>query len=90
MTDEYASLKARVDWLEGKMIELLWVAISVVSLGLGFLAYKFPPFGSLGGWGDLGVAFAVWAITGWYLQRHEFRGAPAHFKGGHYAGPPST
>lgn len=74
MTDEYASLKARVDWLERKMIELLWVAISGVSLGLGCLAYAFHPWGSLGGWGDLGVAVAVWAITAGYLQRHEFRG----------------
>jgi hypothetical protein len=31
-------------------------------------------------WAPLGIAIAAWGIAGWYLQRHEFRGAPAHVK----------
>jgi hypothetical protein len=79
MTDERTLLEQRVAWLEREMVRLLWALIGLSSLFIGGVAYTVT-VDRFGGLGALGIAIAAWGIAGWYLQRHEFRGAPAHVK----------
>jgi hypothetical protein len=59
-------VEARIAWLEWKMVEVLWLAISVSS----FLAGGGSP------WLLVPVFLLVWLVAGWRLERHTFRGAP--------------
>jgi hypothetical protein len=79
MNDERALLEQRIAWLEREMVRLIWAAIGGLGLFAGFLTYK-STVDSLGGLGAFGIAIVAWAIVGWYLHRHEFKGAPAHVK----------
>jgi hypothetical protein len=79
MNDERKLLEQRLAWLEREMIRLLWAAIGGLSLVVGGIAYT-ATINSFGGLGAFGIAVVAWAISGWYLHRHEFRGAPAHVK----------
>jgi len=79
MTDERALLEHRIAWLEREMVRLIWAAIGGLSLVIGGLAYG-ATVDSLGGLGAFGVAVVAWALSGWYLHRHEFRGAPERVK----------
>jgi hypothetical protein len=75
MQDERVLLEHRIAWLEREMVRLIWTAIGVLSFVTGGLAYA-ATVNSLGGLGAFGVAVVAWWIMGWYLKRHEFRGAP--------------
>jgi hypothetical protein len=77
MNDERVSLEQRIAWLELEMVRLLWATIGGVSLLAGGLAFTLT-VDTFGGLGAFGFAVGVWLIVGWYLRRHEFRGAPAH------------
>ena len=79
MNDERALLEQRVAWLEREMIRLLYAAMGALSLLAGGLAYGFT-VDAVGGWVAFGFAFVAWLIVGWYLHRHEFKGAPAHIR----------
>jgi hypothetical protein len=79
MKDERVSLEHRIAWLEREMVRLLWAAIGALSLLAGGIAYRL----TVDNFGDLaafGFAFGAWLIVGWYLHRHELRGAPEHVK----------
>jgi hypothetical protein len=79
MNDERILLEQRVAWLELKMVRLIWAAIGVVSLGIGFVAYILT-VDHFGGLGAFGFAVISWVVVGWYLKRSEFKGSPAHIK----------
>jgi hypothetical protein len=79
MNDEHVSLEQRIAWLEREMVRLLWAAIGGMGLLMGGLAYKLT-VDAFGGLVAFGFAIGVWLLVGWYLHRHEFRGAPAHVK----------
>jgi hypothetical protein len=79
MNDERVLLEHRIAWLEREMVRLLWAAIGGFSLLAGGIAYRLTE-DSFGGLGAFGIALVAWVLTGWYLHRHEFRGAPAHVK----------
>ena len=53
MNDERTMLEQRVAWLEFKIVRLIWAAIGVVSLGVGFFAYilTVDHFGRMGAFG---------------------------------------
>jgi hypothetical protein len=79
MNNERALLEHRIAWLEREMVRLIWAAIGGLSLMAGGIAYTTAVAG-FGGLNAFGIAVVVWAITGWYLHRHEFKGAPERIK----------
>jgi hypothetical protein len=72
-------LEQRVAWLERKVVRLIWTVIQLASWGIGALVFLVVK-DRLGNWGALAVAFIVWALVGWFVQRSEFKGAPSHIK----------
>jgi hypothetical protein len=73
LKDEHAQLKERVEWLEGKMEELLNGLNVLVSLGLAAVAYYIAS-DSLGGLIGFGAAVGVFLLSAWYGHRQAFRG----------------
>jgi hypothetical protein len=74
----HVELNERVAWLERKMVRLLWLAISGVSMFGGYIAANIidPDKGVF--WGA--VFLGVWVISGFILQRLEFKAAPNHIQ----------
>jgi hypothetical protein len=76
----HEKIDARIAWLEQKMVEVLWLLISVSSMIVGgviaWFASELLETRSL--WLLAPVAITAWLLAGWLLQRNTFRGAPPH------------
>jgi cation transporter-like permease len=77
---EAEKVEARMSWLERKMVEVLWLLISLTSLVVGgvaaWLSSEFMETRSL--WLLVPVFVVAWAVAAWLLQRTTFRGSPPH------------
>jgi hypothetical protein len=76
--DEVNKLKQRIDWLERKMVRVLWLLVSVTSGAFAFVVAS--SFKSYLGWASLLLGFGLWIALGLILQRQEFKGAPGHIE----------
>jgi hypothetical protein len=65
----------RLDWLERKVVRLLYAAISAASLFVGWVLAD-AVVGDRTSWSWSAVLLGTWIILGFVLQRYEFRGAP--------------
>ena len=75
--------RQRLIWLERKVTELLWAAISVGAIVIGLLtAYLVKTYLIVDapGWLTFAVFVGGWLLGGYILQRHTFRGAPEHIQ----------
>ena len=80
MTDEE---RQRLMWLERKVTELLWAAISVSSIFIGGVtAYLVTTYFIVdqSRWLWFAIFLPAWLLGGFILQRHTFRGAPKHIQ----------
>jgi hypothetical protein len=72
--------EARLAWLEWKMVEVLWLLVSLTSALSAALITWFisEMIGSQSPWFRAPVFVFAWLMIGLLLQRRTFRGAPPH------------
>ena len=75
--NEISQIYERMDWLERKMVRVIWTLISAGSLFAGWLVSG-AIFGENYGWERGSVFVATWLLSSFILQRMEFKGAPKH------------
>jgi hypothetical protein len=75
-------IEARLAWLEWKMVEVLWLLVSITSMLIGgVVAWVTSEYvGSRSLWLLIPVCLVAWLVVGWPLQRRTFRGAPPHIE----------
>jgi len=78
MNDELRKLEERIASLERK-VRLLYTAIGVTSIFVGLMAYL-ATVDAVGTWIAVGLTVVVWAATGLFLHRSEFKGTPKHIE----------
>ena len=78
MTDG-AEIKQRIEWLERKMVQVLWGMVSLVSAGVG-VAISVITVDAEHVLLRIAVWLVSWLLIGWFLQRNVFKGAPAHIR----------
>jgi hypothetical protein len=71
-------LNERIGWLERKMVQVLWLLISVVSGFFGWVVTSV--IDAQHNWLRIAAFVVVWLVVGWFLQRHTFKGAPDHIQ----------
>jgi hypothetical protein len=74
-----AGLNKRVDWLERKIVQVLWLLISATSALVGFVA-SLILVDEQYTWLRIIVFVVTGLVLGWFLQRHTFKGAPDHIR----------
>jgi hypothetical protein len=75
--------RKRLLWLETKVTELLWLAVSAGGAIIGyFTVYVVTTFLIVDapGWLYLTLFFGTWLVGGYILHRYTFRGAPEHIQ----------
>jgi hydrogenase-4 membrane subunit HyfE len=72
-------LNRRIDWLEKKMVQVLWLLISATSALVRFVT-SVVLVDEQYTWLRITVFVVTWLVLGWFLQRHTFRGAPDHIR----------
>jgi hypothetical protein len=73
-------IEIRIAWLERKVVSLLYAVIGLASIavggGMAWVAGELMETRSMLVLAPVGIV--AWFLTGWMLQKREFRGAPPH------------
>lgn len=70
-------LVRRMHWLEKKVVELLWLVVSLSSMLIGFGVGKFTATTGLAYWA---VVLFTWIWVGLIARRIAFKGVPEHMR----------
>jgi hypothetical protein len=78
--EEADKLRYRIDWLEKKIVEILYVLVGGVALGVGVMIGHLVQQQAESFWISVPIGMAAWASTAWYCHKHAFRNAPPHIR----------